>query len=143
MNRPHANIRIALLMLTAGLASLSACGPAPEAGGHAKIISNKGAGQVAGMTKQNQLPRSMLKLSKTFKRSSRAIEVKAGESGSLKSMLQFIKEKKSHIACRFDLNTPSLQNITHSQDDAKVNFKLLSLPLYMCTQTRRILAEIV
>lgn len=60
------------------------------------------------------------------------VEVKAGASGSLKSLHQFMAEKKVSLACRFDLNMPSRQhvrcNLTRSKGQA--NFQLLSLPLY-------------
>jgi len=39
------------------------------------------------------------------------IEVKAGKSGSLKSLQQFVYRKGLAIAVRFDLNPPSVQNV--------------------------------
>lgn len=63
------------------------------------------------------------------------IEVKAGKAGSLKSLHQFVSEKRCPFAVRFDLNAPSLQTIetTVSRADGKqtVAYKLLSLPLYL------------
>ena len=62
------------------------------------------------------------------------VEVKAGASGSLKSLQQFVLEKKSKQAIRFDLNPPSKMRIevkTRSGDSVQdVQFELLSLPLY-------------
>ncbi len=60
------------------------------------------------------------------------VEVKSGKSGSLKSLHQFIKQKKSKTACRFDLNKPSKQKVDISipNDNCNVNFELISLPLY-------------
>nr|WP_281281169.1 DUF4143 domain-containing protein [Pontiella sulfatireligans] len=62
------------------------------------------------------------------------IEVKAGASGSLKSLQQFVLEKGSAQAIRFDLNPPSKMMVdvkARSGDSVEdVRFELLSLPLY-------------
>jgi uncharacterized protein len=55
------------------------------------------------------------------------IEVKAGKSGTLKSLQQFIAHKKISRAVRFDLNLPSTQHLMVEG----VSCELLSLPLYM------------
>jgi predicted AAA+ superfamily ATPase len=63
------------------------------------------------------------------------IEVKAGASGSLKSLHQFMGEKKAPLAVRFDLNPPSRHTVsTRIKQDGHVNdiqYQLLSLPLYL------------
>jgi len=70
------------------------------------------------------------------------VEVKAGKSGSLKSLLQFVHQKQIPAAIRFDLNMPTLQKIKHSirqpADTVEVFFALLSLPLYMVEEVERI-----
>jgi predicted AAA+ superfamily ATPase len=70
------------------------------------------------------------------------VEVKAGKSGSLKSLLQFVHQKEVSTAIRFDLNVPSFQKVKHSirqaSDTVEVSFDLLSLPLYMAEETERI-----
>ena len=70
------------------------------------------------------------------------VEVKAGKSGSLKSMLQFAHQKQIPVAIRFDLNTPTLQKVKHSirqaADTVEVFFDFLSLPLYMVEEVERI-----
>ncbi|RKX47673.1 MAG: AAA+ family ATPase, partial [Verrucomicrobia bacterium] len=62
------------------------------------------------------------------------VEVKAGASGSLKSLQQFVLEKGSKRAIRFDLNPPSKMRVdvkARSGDSVEnVQFELLSLPLY-------------
>ncbi len=73
------------------------------------------------------------------------IEVKAGKSGSLKSLHQFLSQKDGHLGIRFDLNPPSLQELeasirvsgTHKQTSS-VNYRLLSLPLYAVEEIDRI-----
>jgi hypothetical protein len=55
------------------------------------------------------------------------VEVKAGKSGTLKSLHQFIAHEKVSRAVRFDLNIPSTQNLIIEG----VSCELLSLPLYM------------
>ena len=71
------------------------------------------------------------------------VEVKAGKSGSLKSLLQFIYEKKVNLAVRFDLNLPSIQTVSHqllrNKKTETINFSLISLPLYMVSQLHRII----
>lgn len=63
------------------------------------------------------------------------IEVKAGKSGSLKSLQQFILQKNAGLAVRFDLNKPGIQNVRHlattREGTQAVEYRLLSLPLYL------------
>jgi predicted AAA+ superfamily ATPase len=58
-----------------------------------------------------------------------AIEVKAGKTGSLKSLHLFMQEKHSKLAIRFNSDKPSY----YEKD------KILSLPLYLAEQTNCIL----
>ncbi|MBF0450439.1 MAG: ATP-binding protein [Candidatus Magnetomorum sp.] len=73
------------------------------------------------------------------------VEVKSGKSGSLKSLQQFIAQKKLPFAVRFDLNMPSLQNIQHQTitktGKEMVSFDLLSLPLYMVEEMPRLVDQ--
>lgn len=70
------------------------------------------------------------------------IEVKAGKSGSLKSLQQFALAKGSPLCVRFDLNQPSALDVSHGlQGDSgttRVSFKLVSLPLYAVGQVPRL-----
>jgi predicted AAA+ superfamily ATPase len=70
------------------------------------------------------------------------IEVKAGKSGSLKSILQFVYDKNTQTAVRFDLNFPSVQNISYKilqdQQTEEVSVSLISLPLYLVGQLVKI-----
>ena len=70
------------------------------------------------------------------------VEVKAGASGALKSLQQFVLEKKSTQTIRFDLNRPSRMMVdakARSGDTVKdVRFELLSLPLYAVECVARI-----
>ena len=71
------------------------------------------------------------------------IEVKAGRSGSLKSLLQFVHEKRPPIAVRFDANPPSVQTVRHAIRTAAgtrdVTARILSLPLYAVEALPRLL----
>lgn len=59
------------------------------------------------------------------------LEVKAGKSGSLKSIHQFMGEKGRNLALRMDANPPSLQDVkVLGHDRTEISYKLLSLPLY-------------
>ncbi|MGL1889998.1 MAG: AAA family ATPase [Spirochaetaceae bacterium] len=75
------------------------------------------------------------------------IEVKAGTTGSLKSLHVFMASRKaSPFAVRFNLSSPSVTNTNHKIQVGGVNkivdFKLISLPLYMISQVKRITREI-
>ena len=73
------------------------------------------------------------------------VEVKAGTSGALKSLHRFVAEKGAPLAVRFDLQPPSLHKMEYAvklrDQTEKVTFKLLSLPLYMVEQCRRLIVE--
>jgi Holliday junction resolvase-like predicted endonuclease len=75
------------------------------------------------------------------------VEVKAGKSGSLKSLQQFVNQKKARVGVRFDLNIPSYQHVSHALsqggESVQVEFDLLSLPLYMIEELPRIFGDIV
>ena len=72
------------------------------------------------------------------------IEVKAGASGSMKSLQQFALEKGSPLSCRFDLNPPGIQHVRHQTRQKKgtipANYQLLSLPLYLVESLPSILS---
>jgi len=70
------------------------------------------------------------------------VEVKAGSSGSLRSLHRFLKEKRRDFALRFNTDRPSLlQDTKKLADGTPVNYRLLSLPLYLAGQSRRLVAE--
>lgn len=62
------------------------------------------------------------------------IEVKAGKSGTLKSLHVFMHRRSPAQAVRFDLQPPSVQDVTTSistaQGQLPVSYRLISLPLY-------------
>jgi uncharacterized protein len=74
------------------------------------------------------------------------IEVKAGKSGTLKSVQQFALCKNAALCVRFDLNPPDMGQITHAArmdgGSVPVTYTLLSLPLYLVEELPRILDEI-
>ena len=71
------------------------------------------------------------------------VEVKAGRSGTLRSLQQFAATGKSLNAVRFDTNPPSRQQVTHQVPvggtNRRVSFDLLSLPLYAVEELPRLL----
>lgn len=77
------------------------------------------------------------------------VEVKAGKSGSLKSLQQYLMQKDARIAFRFDLNPPDRQELkssirvsgTQSETDA-VAYSLISLPLYAVGEISRLCGQI-
>ncbi len=71
-----------------------------------------------------------------------ALEIKAGKSGSLKSLHEFMTRRKLVQAVRFDTNLPSVQQVSHKRTvggaAAKIEFTLLSMPLYLVEQLPRL-----
>ena len=63
------------------------------------------------------------------------IEVKAGRTGTLKSMHQFVAEKRVPFAVRFDAAPPALHTVEaevrHRSGAERIRYPLLSLPLYL------------
>ncbi len=69
------------------------------------------------------------------------VEVKAGKTGTLKSLHLFLREKQRRFAVRLSSAPPSVLEATTSLSDGKnVPFRLVSLPLYMVGQVRRLCA---
>lgn len=75
------------------------------------------------------------------------VEVKAGTSGSLKSLHQFIYEKKRNRAIRFDLNVPSTQKVVAKLNTnsgvQEVQYTLHSFPLYGVEKLPSILEHMI
>ena len=69
------------------------------------------------------------------------VEIKAGKTGTLKSLHRFLQEKRRSFALRFNGDVPSLMHSsTQMGDKTRLEFDLLSLPLYMVGQARRLVA---
>ena len=72
------------------------------------------------------------------------VEVKVGTTGSLRSLHQFLAEKRGGFAIRFNADVPSLLNDSRELADGSFNdYRLLSLPLYLARQTRRLATDVV
>jgi len=73
------------------------------------------------------------------------IEVKAGKTGILKSMQLYLYEKKLKTGIRFNLDRPNIGNFTTRinlpGNNTELKWTLLSLPLYMVSELRRILDQ--
>ena len=70
------------------------------------------------------------------------VEVKSGKTGTLKSLHQFLMEKKLNFAVRFNADVPSVGNFTLTlPQGGELEYRLVSLPLYMVGQLNRILLE--
>ena len=69
-----------------------------------------------------------------------AIEVKAGTTGSLKSLREFISEKKRNLAIRINSDKPSIcLSQTTDSSGSSIEYKLLSLPFYLLGQIHRLI----
>lgn len=70
------------------------------------------------------------------------IEVKAGKSGTLKSLHLFLREKRRALGVRFNSDVPSVMDTKTSLADGRnIPYRLLSLPLYMAGQARRLIRD--
>ena len=70
------------------------------------------------------------------------VEVKAGTTGSLRSLHQFLTGKRSDFAVRLNGEVPSLlHDARRLADGSVIDYRLLSLPLYLAGQVRRLAAE--
>ncbi|EKD45025.1 MAG: hypothetical protein ACD_70C00110G0004 [uncultured bacterium] len=67
------------------------------------------------------------------------IEVKAGATGSLKSLHYFMGLKKLSLALRINSDVPSETLVSVKHEDKKIQYTLLSLPLYLIGQIPRFL----
>ena len=70
------------------------------------------------------------------------VEIRAGTTGTLRSLHQFLREKRHDFALRFNADAPSLlHDSKRLPDGTAVDYHLLSLPLYMVGQARRLAGE--
>jgi hypothetical protein len=73
------------------------------------------------------------------------VEVRAGTSGSLKSLQVFLTEKGRNLAVRLNLDKPSVGAFTTAvggmNGTRKLTYTLVSLPLYLASELDRLLRE--
>lgn len=67
------------------------------------------------------------------------VEVKSGKTGALKSLHVFMESKQFPVALRFSTNTPTVETITSSLPQSDFRYTLVTLPLYLVGQTRRLM----
>ena len=68
------------------------------------------------------------------------VEVKAGKTGTLRSVFQFLRDKRRRYAVRFHTGPPTLEEIK-LPGETETPVQLLSLPLYFVGQLDRLLRE--
>ena len=71
------------------------------------------------------------------------LEVKAGKTGTLKSLHLFLREKRRRLALRLSSAPPSLHEAETSLPGGNAPFRLLSLPLYLVGEVRRLVGELL
>ncbi|MCF8389866.1 MAG: DUF4143 domain-containing protein, partial [Bacteroidales bacterium] len=71
------------------------------------------------------------------------IEVKAGKTGTLKSIQVYLFEKRLKNGIRFNMDLPNIGSydtkINSPRKTAELSWTLLSLPLYMVSELRRMI----
>ena len=74
------------------------------------------------------------------------IEVKAGRTGTLKSLHQFVAEKRVPFAVRFDADLPALHmveaDVRRGHGSQRIRYPLLSLPLYLVERLPRMVESL-
>lgn len=70
------------------------------------------------------------------------IEVKAGSTGTLKSLHYFLSEKNLNLGVRVCNQLPSIHSSSVQVHNATTSFQLLTLPFYLTGQLRRLLETI-
>lgn len=71
------------------------------------------------------------------------VEVKAGKTGRLRSLQQFVAEKGPRLCVRISSGKPALEVVVSQLPDGRnIDFQLLTLPLYLVGQIRRLIAEV-
>lgn len=68
--------------------------------------------------------------------------MKAGKTGSLRSLHYFMNEKKHDLAIRFNMDVPSIVNVSTEAIKGNAKFKLLSLPLYLVEEMHRLITAL-
>lgn len=70
------------------------------------------------------------------------IEVKAGTTGSLKSLHQFMENKKKNLAVRVNSDSPSIGPVqVKTTKGSAVKYSLLSIPFYLIGQLPRLIED--
>ena len=67
------------------------------------------------------------------------VEVKSGKTGTLKSLHLFMELKHLSLALRFSTNTPVVETVISSLPKTKYRYTLVTLPLYLVGQTKRLM----
>jgi len=74
------------------------------------------------------------------------IEVKAGKTGTLKSMHIYLYEKELSTGIRFNLDLPSMGDFSismkNNRTDDTLHSTLISLPLYFCSELATVLTKL-
>lgn len=70
------------------------------------------------------------------------IEVKAGATGSLKSLHLFMGLKKTPVAVRINSDVPSITEVSvNNNTSVPVRYRLISIPFYLLGQIHRLIAN--
>ncbi len=71
------------------------------------------------------------------------LEVKAGSTGTLRSLQQFMLEKKKDLAVRVNSDFPSLCTVNIKDlNQTKIQYTLLSIPFYLIGQLHRLIKNV-
>lgn len=71
------------------------------------------------------------------------VEVKSGATGRMKSLHQFMAEKKLRLAVRINANTPTVEDLDLKTTSGQpVKYRLLSIPLYLTARVGDLIDEI-
>lgn len=72
------------------------------------------------------------------------VEVKAGKTGSLRSLHYFVHLKKLEYAVRINADLPSITQVdTNIYSGERVQYQLMSIPFYLIGQLNKLLEECI
>ena len=71
------------------------------------------------------------------------VEVKSGSAGSMKSLHQFMAEKNLDLAIRFNMNVPSVEEVSVKTTLGKpVTYRLISIPVYLAEHVAEFIEQL-
>lgn len=93
---------------------------------------------------QRETPRSSAEIDYLIECEDKVIpvEVKAGSTGSLKSLHLFMDAKQANLAVRINDDLPSVTHVkVNKENGGKIDYSLLSIPFYLTGQLHRLLKK--
>ena len=69
------------------------------------------------------------------------VEVKAGSTGTIKSLQLYVIKKQADLAVRVSSGKPSVNELVAKSNQQTRDFKLINIPFYLINQLGRLMTE--